>query len=77
VQLTIVYITGRQEPHLEWMVEDLRQQKRPDDEIHLVVVDTFSRTRAGLGIASDVFRSVTVTPPKPNIWQGASSCDVG
>jgi len=53
------------------MVEDLRQQKRGDDEIHLVVIDTFGRAPQALGIATDVFQSVTVSPPKPNIWQGA------
>lgn len=71
VKLTIVYITGRREPHVDWMAEDLRQQIQGTDEIHLVVVDTFARAPALLGIPAGLFWDVVVTAPKPNIWQGA------
>lgn len=71
VKLTIVYITGRREPHVDWMAGDLRRQIQRADEIHLVVVDTFARSPALLGIPVGLFWDVIVTAPKPNIWQGA------
>ncbi len=73
MQVTVVYITGRKEPHLDWAVEDLNRQLLSGDEVHLVVVDTFGRTPAQLGVASQLsrFKSAIVTPPKPNVWQGA------
>ncbi len=70
MKLTIVYITGRKEPHLDWMVEDLSRQVQDKDEISLVVVDTFNRPSAALGIPAGRFEDVVVTRPKPNIWQG-------
>ena len=70
VQLTIVYITGRKDPQLAWMVEDLGRQVRSKDEIHLVVVDTFGRSAEVLGVVPSLFKDVIVTRPKPNIWQG-------
>lgn len=70
VRITIVYITGRREPHVDWMVGDLKRQMQVDDEIHLVVVDTFARPPAFLGIPGDLFANVVVTTPKPTIWQG-------
>ena len=71
VKLTIVYITGRREPHVEWMVGDLRRQIQGGDEIHLIVVDTLARPPALLGVPAGLFRDVVVTAPKPTIWQGA------
>lgn len=72
MQLSVVYITGRKEPHVEWMADDLRKQMLPGDEVHLVVVDAFSRTAEELGVLPEHrFASVIATPPKPTIWQGA------
>jgi glycosyltransferase involved in cell wall biosynthesis len=71
VKLTIVYITGRKDPHVEWMAEGLRRQVRNGDEIHLVVIDTFGRDALALGIRPDFFKDVVTTLPKPTIWQGA------
>lgn len=71
VQLSIVYITGREKPQIDWMIEDLSRQARDKDEIHLVVVDTFGRSALALGISTARFKSVIVSPPKPNIWQGS------
>jgi hypothetical protein len=70
VKLTIVYITGRREPRVDWMASDLRRQIQGNDEIHLIVVDTFARSPALLGIPVGLFRDVLVTAPKPTIWQG-------
>jgi hypothetical protein len=74
MKVTIVYITGRQEPCLGWMLGDLNLQLQATDEVDLVVVDTFNRTLAALDVATPSvsrLRSVVVTPPKPTIWQGA------
>ena len=70
MKLTVVYITGRNEPHLDWMVEDLRRQVLSGDEIDLVVVDTFERSPIDLGIGPRLFRNVVMSRPKPTIWQG-------
>lgn len=70
MKLTVVYITGRKDPQVDWALEDLGRQIKKKDELHLVVVDTFNRSPAALGIRSERLESVVVTPPKPNIWQG-------
>lgn len=73
VKLTVVYITGRQEPHLDWAVDDLNRQFKDKDEIHLIVVDTFNRSLVQLGVGDQLvkLKSAIVVPPKPNIWQGS------
>lgn len=71
MKLTIIYITGRKEAQLGWMIADLRQQLQgSNDVIHLVVVDAFARSPGLLGIEPGVFADVVVSPPKPNVWQG-------
>jgi hypothetical protein len=72
VRATVVYITGRKDPRLDWTVADLDQQIQPKDEIHLIVVDTLGRSLGQLGVneRSTKLKSAIVTPPKPNIWQG-------
>lgn len=70
MNLTVVYITGRKDPHVDWAIEDLDRQVRDDDKICLIVVDTYGRTADELGIRSNKLTEVLVTPPKPNIWQG-------
>lgn len=72
VKATIVYVTGRKEPHLDWAVEDLHRQMSGKDELHLVVVDALDRSLATLGVpALGRLKSAIVTPPKPTVWQGA------
>ena len=72
MRATIVFVTGRQDPQLDWVVSDLLAQMRSDDEFQLVAIDTFARTPHDLGIEQHVgrFTDVIVSPPKPNIWQG-------
>jgi len=69
MKLSIVYVTGRQDPQLSWMRDDLLRQVRSDDEIQLIVVDVYGRTSAELGVEGR-FHEVITTRPKPNIWQG-------
>ena len=70
MKLTIVYITGRREPRLDWMVAGLRRQRQISDAIDLVVIDTYARSPKLLGIDTGIFSSVVVSRPKPTIWQG-------
>lgn len=71
MKLTIVYVTGRQDPRVDWMCDDLALQQKSDDDFQLVVVDTYGRSTADLGVREALFRSgVVTTRPKPNVWQG-------
>lgn len=70
MKLTLVYITGRKEPRVDWMVTDLRRQLQDQDAVQLVVVDAYGRTPDLLGIERGVFAEVVVSPPKPTPWQG-------
>ena len=71
MRVTVVYITGRPDPRLDWAIGDLDQQIRPGDEVHLIVVDALARSASQLvAVAPTKIKSIIVTPPKPNIWQG-------
>ena len=81
MKITIAFITGRAEPHLDWMFESLSLQVMPKDEIHVLVIDAQGRTPAKLGVRPKYDHwvpSVSVELPKPNPWQGAhriTACD--
>ena len=81
MQLTIAFITGRAEPHLDWLLESLATQVAARDEIHVLVIDALARTAAELGVLPRYGQwapSVRVTLPKPTPWQGAhriTTCD--
>jgi len=72
VHATIVYITGRPEPRLDWLIDDLADQAHPDDDLELVVVDRLSRPASQIGHRPIpcVTRLVEIAP-KPCVWQGA------
>ena len=70
VELTVVYITGREDPRVDWAVVDLDFQLGRKDVVHLVVVDALGRSAEQLGIAPKKLASVVVSRPKPTIWQG-------
>lgn len=72
MRATVVYMTGRKDPRLDWTAADLDEQIQPKDEIHLIVVDAVGRTLDQLGVneRSTKLKSAIVTLPKPNIWQG-------
>jgi hypothetical protein len=76
VRLTVAFMTGRADPKLDWVVNDLSWQKKPGDELSLIVVDVFDGQRPAKGCelaapASVFAGGVRFTAPKPNIWQGA------
>jgi len=81
VKLSIGFLTGRNEPRLDWVIDDVAAQARPDDEIQIVVIDAIEhmrdpesspivddRVRASFGRAPLV--RAQVAPVRPNIWQG-------
>jgi len=72
MRASIVYITGRAEPRLDWLIEDLETQAIPSDDLELIVVDARGRTAADIGYRStpSITRLVEATP-KPCVWQGA------
>lgn len=74
MELSLVYMTGRKEPHLEWVLDGLADQRKDGDDIQLIVIDTFNRKleeliNTGLLTATSI-TEVNVCRPKPNIWQG-------
>jgi hypothetical protein len=76
VKLTIAFITGRTEPHLDWMLESLIPQVSSGDEIDVLVIDRLGRTPEQLGArialppSRDWISRVRVESPKPTPWQG-------
>ncbi len=75
MKITIVYMTGRKDPHLEWAVEGIEEQAKSGDEIELVIIDALHRNQYELmdyvsDITSPAIQRIVVSPPKPNIWQG-------
>jgi len=80
MRLTIAFITGRREPHLDWLLESLAPQVTPKDEITVLVIDMRGRTATALGARPYGSWSprVVAVSPKPTPWQGPhriTSCD--
>jgi hypothetical protein len=71
MRLTIAFITGRPEPHLDWLLKSLAPQIVAGDEISVLVIDSRGRTPPQLGAPSQSAVGVSVALPKPNPWQGA------
>lgn len=72
-RFTLCFMTGRPEPRLDWVLEDLAAQYRHGDEIDLLVVDVHNRplTQVEDSIVAKMPGVVPrVVPPKPTIWQG-------
>ena len=75
MRLTIAFITGRPEPHLDWLLASLTPQIIAGDEISVLVIDSRGRTPQQLGTS---LPSVRVALPKPTPWQGThriTACD--
>lgn len=81
MKLTIAFITGRAEPHLDWLLESLKPQISSKDKITVLVIDMWGRSPEQLGVQANAGRrapSVRVSLPKPTPWQGEhriTSCD--
>ncbi len=63
--LTIVYVTARTSPMVEWFLDSLALQCTSDN-VKIIIVSTFKDA------VGDLFNSdkVKVVNPKPTIWQG-------
>lgn len=73
MKLTVAYITGREEPKLEWFIDSLVTQMASDDEIHVIVVDAMEHRILGAArveLIGVMFESFRCTSPKPTVWQG-------
>ena len=66
--LTIVYITSRREPKVNWFTSSVAKQLRNGDNIRGIVVDGLWDSRP------NKYKSEAVThvAPKPTVWQGKS-----
>lgn len=72
--LTVVYITSRQEPHLEWLYDSLRPQVKSGEVVEVVIVDSLNDSRNPwdkVMVSKDgKTRTYTTVCPKPTVWQG-------
>jgi len=74
VRATIIYITGRSEPQLDWLIEDLEKQSqahRGTVALELIVIDTRGRSAVEIGYRPTAcITRLQETRPKPCVWQG-------
>jgi len=74
MHLTIAFITGRPEPHVEWVLQALAKQRKSRDVIDFIIVDGLGRPREALiadqALVGRAVQDFRVVPVKPNIWQG-------
>lgn len=67
--LTIAYMTSRMEPHIEWFLDSLTNERKNDSgDISLVIVDFYAKDRLGFGVTLPSF--VKHVQPMPSVWQG-------
>lgn len=68
---SIIYVTSRPDPRLDWLLDDLTQQHQHGDDLELIIIDSLRRTTTDLGYRDvpGVSRWVC-SPPKPTPWQG-------
>jgi len=63
---------------IEWWLDSLARQIKPEDEIHIIVVDFWAKQRATLPTVNpiqvngilDHVKGFLHVEPKPNVWQG-------
>ena len=76
---TIAYITNRKNPRLQWFLDSLKRQAKPDDRIQFIMVDSWlwnEPEKRKVEIADLVHSRLAFlqdfihTPPKPTVWQG-------
>lgn len=79
MRASIVYITARSDPRLDWLVDDLESQAAPGDDLELVVIDLRGRPAKEIGFRpTPCVADLVESTPKPSIWQGPqrlTSCD--
>lgn len=78
MKLSLGYITGRLEPRLDWFLDSLSMQMRPDDEFEIIVVDALHTSRPTEFYDVKSPCPIRFIPVKPNVWQGKhrlTQCD--
>lgn len=71
MKITIGYITAREQPQLNWLIDGLEQQARSGDKIELIVVDALGRPAKDIGFREiKAITKLIETRPKPSLWQG-------
>ena len=80
MKVSICIVTGRKEPHVDWIVDGLATQLRPDDDVDLLIIDALAhdpKERPAVGERElAILRRWPCTyvaramPPKPTIWAG-------
>jgi hypothetical protein len=71
MRATLVYMTGRRDPRLDWTLRSLDAQATSDDDLELIIVDALGRNPADIGLVPcAAVTSVIATRPKPCVWQG-------
>lgn len=85
--LSIVYTTARKEPKIEWAFDSLARQLYDNEQLEIIVVDTYAddekrqhdiRMKFVKAFVAWSEANLEIAVPKPNIWQGESritSCD--
>lgn len=63
--LSLIYITARKEPLLEWFIDSLLAQTVTPQDVELIVVDFYAKERVEQWPAW-----VRVVEPKPSVWYG-------
>lgn len=88
MRVSVCFMTGREEPHLDWALDAIGAQAQAADEIEVIVIDALAAKRSApvigdheltiLDRSPSVFQVVRLSAPKPNLWQGphrVTSCD--
>lgn len=73
LDMTLVFMTARRDPRLDWVMAGLASSTTHEDDIELIVVDFFDRSMTDLvpkGFDVPGLKAWRVVPPMPNIWQG-------
>ncbi len=75
MKLSVCFITGRAEPHVEWVLQAIVRQRALSDAIDFIIVDALGRSREALikgheKLVTRAVQDLRVVVPKPNIWQG-------
>jgi len=72
MHIALTFMTGRKDPHLEWVLAALDHQVLTGDDIELIVIDALARPAAEIGFRARPWISNLIeSAPKPNVWQGA------
>lgn len=80
MKVSICFLTGRQEPHLEWLVDSINSHSQAGDDIDLIAIDALCDQRPTIDDRVQammmsqrqpgVLMHIRAVPPKPSIWQG-------